>query len=108
MGDTISSKWKMALINLKSLSLQSCEECVFLPPLGKLPSLEDLNIGYFKRMERLGVELLGIENDDNAGAPMSHQISLFPKLKRLQFGNLGSCHLATDTVAYGVISDILP
>ena len=78
----------MVLINLKLLVLSFCGKCEFLPPLGKLPSLEHLCIGVFPRVERVGVEFLGIENDDNAGAPRGYQISLFPKLKRLQFDDL--------------------
>lgn len=83
LGSTISPNWMMALIYLKSLSLGDCRVCKVLPPLGKLPSLEYLEIWNFYRVERVGVEFLGIENDEN-GAPRSHQIS-FPNLKWLLF-----------------------
>ncbi|KAK4382616.1 putative disease resistance protein RGA1 [Sesamum angolense] len=34
----------LALKNLKKVSLESCRRCEHLPPLGKLPSLTDLNL----------------------------------------------------------------
>ncbi|KAL0423818.1 UNVERIFIED_CONTAM: putative disease resistance protein RGA1 [Sesamum radiatum] len=34
----------LALQNLKKVSLESCRRCEHLPPLGKLPSLTDLNL----------------------------------------------------------------
>jgi hypothetical protein len=52
-----------------------------LPPLGKLPYLEVLYIGGLERVEKVGVELLGIE-ETQIETPTA---TAFPKLKQLRF-----------------------
>ncbi|XP_062009732.1 disease resistance protein RGA2-like [Rosa rugosa] len=69
-----------SLRNLRKLVLYEWKYCQVLPPLGKLPSLEILEIQEFQNVKKVGVEFLGIEE----------QVSgiLFPKLKRLSFSGM--------------------
>ncbi|XP_011003024.1 PREDICTED: putative disease resistance protein RGA3 [Populus euphratica] len=69
-----------------------------LPPLGKLPSLEDLSVDRMERVQRVGREFLGLGVDGEDGdisigektsSSSSSAIIAFPKLKRLLFGGMG-------------------
>ena len=52
--------WMMSLTNLKELVInRSFLEC--LPPLGKLPFFKSLEMTEIKRLKKLGVEFMGIE-----------------------------------------------
>ncbi|XP_062104504.1 putative disease resistance protein RGA3 [Humulus lupulus] len=82
-GSTINPKWMLTLVNLKRLKLDCCYNCKTLPPLGKLPSLESLYVGDLQKVETVGLEFLGVEED---GAMKCE--SSFPKLKLLQFARL--------------------
>ncbi|PRQ20613.1 putative P-loop containing nucleoside triphosphate hydrolase, leucine-rich repeat domain, L [Rosa chinensis] len=82
-GTTESLYWIKSLRNLRRLYLRTWRFCEALPPLGKLPSLEILEISGMKKVKKLGVEFLGIEEEEE-------QVSgiLFPKLKRLSFKSM--------------------
>ncbi|KAL9450557.1 hypothetical protein AB3S75_012310 [Citrus x aurantiifolia] len=51
-----------------------------LPPLGKLPSLEDLEVCRMESVKRVGHEFLGVESDTDGSSVIA-----FPKLKHLKF-----------------------
>ncbi|PRQ20555.1 putative P-loop containing nucleoside triphosphate hydrolase, leucine-rich repeat domain, L [Rosa chinensis] len=81
-GTTESLYWINSLRNLRKLNLDGWRFCEFLPPLGKLPSLEILEILEMKKVKKVGVEFLGIEEEEQVSG------ILFPKLKRLDFGSM--------------------
>ncbi|KAJ9168113.1 hypothetical protein P3X46_019675 [Hevea brasiliensis] len=78
---TVFPGWIMSLINLRHLKLVTFTNCEKLPPLGKLPFLEELDLVGNYRLKKLGIEFLGIETSNQ------HEISssavAFPKLTRL-------------------------
>ncbi|PRQ20454.1 putative P-loop containing nucleoside triphosphate hydrolase, leucine-rich repeat domain, L [Rosa chinensis] len=79
---TIESLYRIkSLHNLRKLHLYNWRFWEVLPPLGKLPSLEILEIWAMKKVKKVGVEFLGIEEEEE------EQVSgiLFPKLKQLWF-----------------------
>ncbi|PRQ20162.1 putative P-loop containing nucleoside triphosphate hydrolase, leucine-rich repeat domain, L [Rosa chinensis] len=79
-GTTKSLYWIKSLHNLRKVDLLNWEFCELLPPLGKLPSLEILDIWVIEKVKKVGVEFLGIEKEEE-------QVSgiLFPRLKQLSF-----------------------
>ncbi|GAY66700.1 hypothetical protein CUMW_250900 [Citrus unshiu] len=70
----------MSLTNLRVLRLWGCRNCEHLPPLGKLPSLEDLEICRMESVKRVGNEFLGVESDTDGSSVIA-----FPKLTQLTF-----------------------
>ncbi|XP_044495817.1 putative disease resistance protein RGA3 isoform X1 [Mangifera indica] len=78
-GSTFYSDWIISLTGLRQLHLFKCENCMHLSPLGKLPSLESLEIN------GMGVKklVMGIESDGAFSSSTS--AILFPKLKVLEF-----------------------
>ncbi|KAG5539198.1 hypothetical protein RHGRI_019679 [Rhododendron griersonianum] len=46
--------------NMVSLKFQNCENCISLPHLGQLPSLENLHIQGMKAIENIGLEFYGL------------------------------------------------
>ncbi|KAK9929870.1 hypothetical protein M0R45_026943 [Rubus argutus] len=70
-----------SLHNLRRVGLVDWKFCEVLPPLGKLPSLEVLDIFGMNNVKKVGVEFLGIEEEIET---FSAGI-LFPKLKHLRF-----------------------
>ncbi|GAB2293284.1 hypothetical protein Dimus_027488 [Dionaea muscipula] len=88
------------LSNVESLKLQSCQPSL-LPPLGTLPSLVDLQIGYMSQVRSVGEEFLGIEESHLASSSSSSShptfVALFPKLKTLWFWNLDEWETWADT-----------
>ncbi|PRQ53260.1 putative P-loop containing nucleoside triphosphate hydrolase, leucine-rich repeat domain, L [Rosa chinensis] len=82
-GTTESLYWIKSLHNLRKVDLGFWTFCEFLPPLGKLPSLEILEIGGMGKVKKVGVEFLGIEEEEETETTFSG--ILFPKLKRLIF-----------------------
>ncbi|XP_062076921.1 putative disease resistance protein RGA1 [Humulus lupulus] len=88
-GSVIFPSWMLSLINLKKLVLDFCPNCETIPPCGKLPFLESLEILLLESLRRLGPEFLGRETNDDSGEGTSHDnglrhsVALFPKLKRL-------------------------
>ena len=73
-GNTVFPSWMASLTNLKSLHLHRCENCEQLPPLGKLPSLENLYIWHMESVKRVGDEFLGIESDHHDSSSSSSVI----------------------------------
>ncbi|XP_031263633.1 probable disease resistance protein RF9 [Pistacia vera] len=57
----------------------------YLPPFGKLPSLESLFIDRPMNVKKVGNEFLGIESDGTARSRI-----VFPKLKRLVFDGMSA------------------
>ncbi|KAH9689194.1 hypothetical protein KPL70_015417 [Citrus sinensis] len=78
--NVVPINWIMSLTNLRDLSLNWWRNCEHLPPLGKLPSLEDLWIQGMKSVKRVGNEFLGVESDTDGSSVIA-----FPKLRRLRF-----------------------
>ena len=75
--------WMMSLTNLKELVINiSSLEC--LPPLGKLPFLKSLEMLEIKRLKKLGVEFMGIEESEKKEKG-DIIIPLFPNLISLSF-----------------------
>ncbi|KAL4636401.1 hypothetical protein ACB092_03G005100 [Castanea dentata] len=76
--------WMMSLTNLKELDIgHSSLEC--LPPLGKLPFLKSLRMWEIRRLKKLGVEFMGIEESEKKEKG-DIIIPLFPNLISLSFG----------------------
>ncbi|KAH9754927.1 hypothetical protein KPL71_015597 [Citrus sinensis] len=78
--NVVPKNWVMSLTNLRVLHLRWCSNCEHLPPLGKLPSLEDLEILGMGSVKRVGNEFLGVERDTDGSSVIA-----FPKLKELRF-----------------------
>ena len=89
-GTTLFPSWMTKLVHLKTFYLYNCPNCEVLGAFGKLPSLESLTIVGMKKVKRVGIEFLGIEETTIRGNQMenSYKIELFPKLKHLQFWGL--------------------
>ncbi|XP_062023862.1 putative disease resistance protein RGA3 [Rosa rugosa] len=68
----------MSLNSLRILSLFRWTVCEIFPPLGKLNSLEELEV-YDTKVKKVGVEFLGIESQTSSSSCI-----LFPKLKKLK------------------------
>ncbi|KAI9160398.1 hypothetical protein LWI28_007745 [Acer negundo] len=86
-GPTMSTLRRMtSLTNLRSITLLECQECVHLPPLGKLPSLETLSINRMFSVREVGNEFLGVESGEASSSLSS--IIYFPNLKTLWFVGL--------------------
>ncbi|PRQ28915.1 putative leucine-rich repeat domain, L domain-containing protein [Rosa chinensis] len=75
----------LSLQNLRSLSLDSWDERELLPPLGKLPFLEELSVSYMEKVKTVGDEFLGITGTQTSSSSSSSSSVLFPKLKQLTF-----------------------
>ncbi|PON74402.1 NB-ARC domain containing protein [Parasponia andersonii] len=58
---TVFSDWvgDSSFSNMLSICLKNCENCCFLPPLGQLPSLKDLNIDGLNDVVSIGDEFYG-------------------------------------------------
>uniref|UniRef100_A0A5B6YSD2 Putative disease resistance protein RGA2-like n=1 Tax=Davidia involucrata TaxID=16924 RepID=A0A5B6YSD2_DAVIN len=100
-GGTQFPNWMLSLINLRKLQLQECQNCVRLPPLGGLPSLETLYIEDMHSLKSVGLEFLGIGNNNDGGGgdstttndgtrASSTVVIAFPKLKKLKIGKMRS------------------
>ncbi|KAL7140265.1 hypothetical protein ABFS83_09G110400 [Erythranthe nasuta] len=77
-------RWILSPLNqLKNITLTDCEYLSTLPPLGKLPLLEVLEIVIVPELEFVGREFLGIiTTSSSVGTTV---IGGFPKLKTLKF-----------------------
>ncbi|CAI0396235.1 unnamed protein product [Linum tenue] len=82
-GTKLSPGWLLSLIHLRKFTLKFCFNCEQLPPLGRLPSLEELELGSLD-VEKVGREFLGFPEDDN----VSSSSVAFPRLTRLRFFNM--------------------
>ncbi|CAK7354258.1 unnamed protein product [Dovyalis caffra] len=58
----------MSLTKLKKVKHRSCHKIENLPPFGKLPSLEFLDVSYMDEVIKVGHELLGLQIDDRDNA----------------------------------------
>ncbi|KAL9450560.1 hypothetical protein AB3S75_012313 [Citrus x aurantiifolia] len=81
--NVVPRNWIMSLTNLRLLSLNWWRNCEHLPPLGKLQSLEYLEIKGMESMNRVGNEFLGVESNTDGSSVIA-----FPKLKELRFDNM--------------------
>ncbi|KAL6329340.1 hypothetical protein AAG906_017645 [Vitis piasezkii] len=70
--------------NLQTLQLWNCENCLSLPPLGQLPSLDHLWISGMNGIERVGSEFY---HYGNASSSIAVKPS-FPSLQTLRFGRM--------------------
>ncbi|KAL6126679.1 hypothetical protein ACLB2K_074725 [Fragaria x ananassa] len=87
-GGTFSD-WLSSLHSLRVLSLSSCPGCEILPSyLGKLASLESLDIAGLHKVSKVGVEFLGIEQGQTSSS--SSVFVSFPKLKHLTIHQMES------------------
>lgn len=99
-GGTRFPNWLVSLTNPKDLSLQECQHCTILPPLGRLPSLATLHIDGLHNLKSLGLEFLGAtdnvndqittDSKDRSLALSSAENIAFPKSKKLKFSNMES------------------
>ncbi|GLT87457.1 hypothetical protein SLE2022_055390 [Rubroshorea leprosula] len=78
----IQPSWMVSLTKLKELVILKFVNVEHLPPLGKLPSLESLNVSVMEKVKKVGVEFLGIEMSLSTS---SSSVVAFPNLKTLQF-----------------------
>ncbi|XP_021831335.1 putative disease resistance protein RGA3, partial [Prunus avium] len=86
-GTTLRPHWMTSLNKLRSLTLCYCPFVEFVPPLGRLESLEVLEIVYWWSLKKVGVEFLGIDGTIETQTSSSPLI-LFPSLKRLEFTDM--------------------
>lgn len=85
-------RWMTLLNNLRKLRLQDCLFCTSLPPLGRLPSLENLYLENMHGIKRIGTEFLGgsdlnhgTQTNGAVSASSTIAVTIFPKLKKLKF-----------------------
>ncbi|KAJ7950979.1 Disease resistance protein [Quillaja saponaria] len=62
-GIRLFPNWMLSLTKLKTLSLSRCDLIEYLPPLGKLPFLESLDISHAGSVKKLGIEFLGFRRN---------------------------------------------
>ncbi|XP_058222893.1 putative disease resistance RPP13-like protein 1 [Rhododendron vialii] len=67
--------------NMVSLKFQNCENCISLPPLGQLPSLENLHIQGMKAIENIGLEFYGLGHSNPFPALQILTLENMPKWK---------------------------
>eukprot|EP00257_Ricinus_communis_P017106 XP_015575466.1 putative disease resistance RPP13-like protein 1 [Ricinus communis] len=79
-GRTVFPSWMIFLSNLKTVILTNCKTCEHLPPLGKLPFLENLRIWGMDGVQKVGLEFLGLESSSSSSSGVA-----FPKLINLRF-----------------------
>ncbi|KAF9671887.1 hypothetical protein SADUNF_Sadunf12G0097200 [Salix dunnii] len=82
-GGIVLPNWMMALTRLQDLELIDCGNLEVLPPLGRLPTLEFLQL-YSVAVRRLGAGFVGIAVENakiNEGEIA--RVTAFPKLRRL-------------------------
>ena len=90
-GTTMYPNWMMSkLTYLKRLLIEWCQNLEQLPPLGKLPLLEELEIEYATMIRKVGDEFLGIDIEEEELSESSKNnnnkdIIIFPNLKSLKF-----------------------
>ncbi|XP_011001372.1 PREDICTED: putative disease resistance protein RGA4 isoform X3 [Populus euphratica] len=82
--------WMMTLTRLQALKLDNCRNLKVLPPLGRLPNLESLELRLLWKVRRLDAGFLGIEKDEKGSSNEGEiaSVTAFPKLKRLRIWNL--------------------
>lgn len=87
-------EWIVSPANqLRRVSLVNCDYLSWLPPMGKLPFLEELEICNIPSVEFVGREFLGMTTVEEAGNGNGIGIGIgittigFPKLRKLLFHN---------------------
>ncbi|PON92567.1 LRR domain containing protein [Trema orientale] len=85
-GTNVFPHWMSSLTSLKRLVLRSCSKCQSLGPFGKLLNLESLSLQDMFGVKKVDQKFLGVE--DTWKTKKDSTISLFPKLKRLEFREL--------------------
>nr|POE89129.1 hypothetical protein CFP56_70460 [Quercus suber] len=73
------------LTYLKRLIIRECPNLEQLPPLGKLPLLEELEIREAPMIRKVGDEFLGIDIEEEELSESSKDIIIFLNLKSLKF-----------------------
>ena len=86
-GPTIFPNWMMSLNNLKKIYIYNLS-LEHLPPLGKLSSLEIVEIWVASSVKKVSVEFLGIEAPGKKKNDDKIIIIAFPNLKSLSFSYL--------------------
>ena len=84
-GGTTFPGWlgKSSFSNMVNLTLSGCKNCILLPPLGQLPSLEKLYIKGFEEVVAVGPEFYG--SDSSMENPFkSLKILKFTGMKKWQ------------------------
>ncbi|XP_030971714.1 disease resistance protein RGA2-like [Quercus lobata] len=90
-GTTMYPNWMMSkLTYLKSLMIEFYPNLEQLPPLGKLPLLEELVIDIARMIRKVGDEFLGIDIEEEELSESSKDIIIFPNLKSLEFTQMDS------------------
>ncbi|KAL0012901.1 hypothetical protein SO802_008009 [Lithocarpus litseifolius] len=91
-GTTMHPNWMMSkLTYLKTLFIGACPNLERLPPLRKLPLLEELKTGNAPMIRKMGDEFLGIDIEEEEELSESSKnnnnkdIIIFPNLKSLEF-----------------------
>ncbi|PIA27581.1 hypothetical protein AQUCO_07600034v1, partial [Aquilegia coerulea] len=81
--------WMCLSSNLVELKLKNCTQCLQLPALGKLASLEVLILSRLKSLKRVGSEFYGLPptgiHSNNSCSGSEDPVVIFPKLKKLHF-----------------------
>ncbi|XVF86759.1 hypothetical protein PTKIN_Ptkin18bG0068600 [Pterospermum kingtungense] len=90
-GPTLFPGWMVSLTMLKKVTLWACFNWETLPPMGKLPWLEHLEIWEMKKVKKVGQEFMGAYGDAGQTSSASSSSSsvndniAFPRLKYLKF-----------------------
>ncbi|XVF86762.1 hypothetical protein PTKIN_Ptkin18bG0068900 [Pterospermum kingtungense] len=89
-GPTLFPSWMVSLTMLKRVILWACFNWETLPPMGKLPFLEHLEIWEMKKVKKVGQEFMGAHGDAEQTSSSSSSSSVnnnmaFPFLKYLKF-----------------------
>ncbi|XP_021293996.1 putative disease resistance protein RGA3 [Herrania umbratica] len=95
-GPLVFPSWLQSttLAQLRRITLSNCRNWEYLPPLGKLPSLESLEMLNMERVKTVGVEFLGVtreEGQTSSPTPSpasSSSMIAFPNLTSLRFTNM--------------------
>ncbi|KAL3511605.1 hypothetical protein ACH5RR_024322 [Cinchona calisaya] len=89
--------WMTSLTNLRKLRLQDCPTLSSLPPLGRLPSLENLYMENMHALKHIGAEFFGgsgtnhsTQTNGAVAASSAAAVIIFPKLKKLKFSCISS------------------
>ncbi|EOY27016.1 NB-ARC domain-containing disease resistance protein, putative [Theobroma cacao] len=88
-GPVAFPNWMTSLSMLKRVQLQNCLNWESLPPMGKLQSLESLEIEFLNKVKKVEDEILGVERGEGQSSSSSSNNNnnniAFPVLKSLKF-----------------------
>ncbi|KAK6264179.1 hypothetical protein SCA6_019613 [Theobroma cacao] len=88
-GPTVFPSWMASLSMLKRVILWACFNWKTLPPMGKLPFLEHLEMWEMKKVKKVGEEFMGVERVEGQTSSSSSSSNnnniAFPNLKHLKF-----------------------